>query len=143
MLGEQVARLWLGRSLAAEAGPGAALVDEGIPIFFGLKMIENRHGMNAADAYASLLGDRYRKEAARDDEPVPGILDTADQSYAGLGDALALFNRRRTGRLGEARFDSSIAAFFRQSREEGGGAPILPAALASALDLDGALPPTR
>jgi len=140
-LGEQIARVWWGQSVAAEAGPGAALVDDGVPIFLGLKMIENRRGVQAADAYASLLRDRYRKEVARSDEPVAAILDTQDQSYAAVGDALAMFDRRR--RLGEVRFDSAMATFFRQSRDQGRGAPIWPARLAFALGLDGALPTTR
>jgi len=130
LLGSQLAKAWWGGTVASRQGPGAALVDEGVPILLGLEAVAAQHGEAAAQDYAGVLRDRVRLLIARADAPRVAILKTQFELYAGLQAGLALFDLRQT--LGEERFDRALDAFYRQHRH---GAPVAPADLAHTLGL--------
>jgi hypothetical protein len=74
--------------------------------------------------------------------PVPAILASTDESYAGIRDAVTLFEqRKRPAPLRESQFDASLTEFYRQNQER--GEPASAAALVSALKMDVARQVTR
>lgn len=92
-LGREIGRSWWRTRRLAASGPGAAAIDEGMPITLGLDTIAAQSGLAAARDYAATLRERLRREIASSDlsPTTPGA--STDQPYAGLQAGLALFDR--------------------------------------------------
>jgi ABC-2 type transport system permease protein len=133
ILSAELSRAWWGGSVAAREGPGSALIDDGAPMLLGLTMLEKQHGIQAADDYAKLLQDRYRREAARENGPIPSLIDTNFEEYAGLQAALALFQQRRT--VGSQIFDQHLDQIWTHLSAAHPAKPNSPGDLAAELGL--------
>lgn len=134
ILAQSTARSWWGNRVTSREGAGSALVDDGVPILLGLNMIEKLHGVKAADDYASLLQDRLRKEMARESGPMPTILTSDFQDFAGTQAALALYDQRR--KIGREKFDHLLdQTWGTLSSPDAVRSPISPGLLAQPLGL--------
>lgn len=135
MLSREVARTWWGQIAGASAGPGAALVDEGVAGVLALELLERRNGRQAVDRYVANLQAVYLKQSALTEGSLPDVLHTQFEPYAGLQATLSLYAHRK--RLGAAMFDRRLDDYFRQHAPSGGGSfPVRPKALAQALGMD-------
>lgn len=131
-LATRLATAWWGNSVAASAGRGADVLDQGVPILLGLEIIAKVHGEQAAKDYVDLLREQLKRETSASESGVVDMLNTQFEPYAGLQAGIRLYDRRT--QLGAERFDALLDDFYRShvGKHEG---LVRPIALTTALGM--------
>jgi hypothetical protein len=131
-LATRLATNWWGHSVAASAGPGADVLDKGVPILLGLEMIARMHGEEAAKDYVDLLREQLKRETSASENGAVDMLATQFEPYAGLQAGIRLYDRRT--QLGAERFDALLDDFYRSHVDKHEGLA-RPAALTAVLGM--------